>query len=61
MKPSVRDVVAKAMYDSHKFKKPWDHPDTVKNWHPEMKDYATVAINAYNKAVRATYTMKGRK
>jgi hypothetical protein len=59
-KPSVRDAVARAMYEAHKFKKPWDHPDTVRLWHPIMKAQATGAIAAYHKAMRATYTKKGR-
>jgi hypothetical protein len=61
MKPSVRDVVAKALYLEENRAQPWDHPDTVKFVHPMMKRRATKIIAAYNKAVRATYTQKGRK
>lgn len=53
MRLSIRDAVAKAMYDSHRFKKPWDHPDTVVLWHPIKKAEASAAIAAYHKALRA--------
>ena len=36
--------VAKAIYDSHQFVKPWDHPDTVRIWHYHMKADAKAAI-----------------
>jgi hypothetical protein len=61
MKPSVRDVVARAMYEVENPRMPWDHPDTVKFVQPIMKRRATKIIAAYNRAVRTTYTQKGRK
>src|SRR6202012_1007923 len=30
---TLLDKVAKAIYESHKFVKSWDHPDTKKTWH----------------------------
>lgn len=56
MKPSVRDVVAKALFGHFKFKN-WDDPEN-KEWRLQFRREATIAINAYNKAVRATYTQK---
>lgn len=53
----IVNSVAKAMYESHKFKKPWDHPDTIRLWHPIKKAEAAAAISAYHKAIRAA----GRK
>jgi hypothetical protein len=52
-RPSIRDAVARAMYESHQFKKPWDHPDTIRLWHPIKKAEAKAAIAAYHKAIRA--------
>lgn len=52
-RPTISEVVAKAIYESHVFKKPWDHPDTIKIWHPIKKAEAKAAIAAYHKYVRA--------
>jgi hypothetical protein len=41
------NAVAKAMYDSHQFKKPWDHPDTVEKWHPWMTRQAAAMVKTY--------------
>lgn len=40
------EVVARAMYESNAFKKPWDHPDSIRLWHPVYKRYARAAITA---------------
>lgn len=38
--------VAKAIYDSHEFKKGWEHPDTKRLWHEFMRAEARAAIEA---------------
>ncbi len=40
-------AVARAIYESHQFKKPWDHPDTIRLWHPTCKREARAAIAAF--------------
>ena len=49
---TVAQIVAQAMYESHGFKKPWDHPDTVRLWHPVKLAEARAAIDAYHKFIR---------
>jgi hypothetical protein len=58
--PSISDQVARAMYESHQLKKGWDHPDTVRLWHPIKKAEAKAAIAAYHKAMRKTYVKGGK-
>lgn len=38
--------VAKAIYESHRFVRPWDHPNTVKLWHRSCRASARAAIEA---------------
>ena len=52
MSEPIRVIVAKAIHASHKLKKPWDHPDTVRIWHPVCLREADAALKAYHKAVR---------
>jgi hypothetical protein len=57
-----RDVIraAKAIYESHGFKKPWDHPDTIEMWHRVCHREARAAIKAYLSAKRVPATKAGR-
>jgi len=38
--------VARAIYESHKFVRPWDHPQTVRMWHRSCRASASAAIEA---------------
>lgn len=52
MKETVAEAVARAIYESHQFKKPWDHPDTVRLWQPVCLREAKAALKAYHAYVR---------
>lgn len=38
------DRLARALYESQKFKRPWDHKRTQKLWKPVMERYARAAL-----------------
>lgn len=44
------EVMARTIYESHGFKKPWGHPDTVRVWHPIRLSDARVALDAIEAA-----------
>lgn len=43
--------VARAIYESHKFVRAWDHPRTVEMWHVACRREARAAIKAYREAM----------
>ena len=45
--PELVERVARAIYDSHSFVKDWQHPDTVRLWHPVCKAEAQAALKAH--------------
>ncbi len=46
MNDKLVEAVASAIYDSHRFVKSWDHPDTVRIWHDTVRTSAKAAIQA---------------
>lgn len=41
-------AMARAIYESNKFKKPWDHPDTIRTWHSVCIREARAALRAHH-------------
>ena len=41
--------IAKAIYESHGFVKPWDHADTRRIWHDSMMSSARAALRELGK------------
>ena len=57
---SMIEKEAKAIYDSHRFVKDWDHPDTQMKWHASMRAEARAAIKAMREPT-GTMKMAGAK
>jgi hypothetical protein len=43
------EEIAREIHASHKLKKPWDHPDTKRIWHPVCYREARAALRAYGR------------
>jgi len=43
------EKVARALYHTNKFIRPWDDPKTIRLWHPVMYRYAKAAIKIIRK------------
>ena len=46
------EAMARAIHASHKLKKAWDHPDTVRIWHPVCYREAKAALVAHREWMR---------
>lgn len=44
------EAMARAIYESNEFKKPWEHADTVRIWHPVGLREARAALAAIEAA-----------
>jgi hypothetical protein len=46
---TLREQFAKAMYESNRFVRPWDHPRTKEMWHPIYFRYADEVLKMIRK------------
>lgn len=53
MKERLVVAMARAIYESNKLKKPWDHPDTIRLWHPVCIREAVAALRAHRTWMRS--------